>query len=135
MDPAIQTPNAKSDLSGEWSVNVVQPLGKDMVDYDVACHMKQQGDNLEGKMKFDLSQSRFKDKLQLEQGEQFDIPFKGVLKNEELYIHYDNGNDEVSQYGSAILSIQQDGSLTGKFVGHSPENQGVMTGELTFTKA
>ena len=132
----------KTDLTGNYIINAEQPLAGTTIKYQIHGQLTVSSTHhVTGQMIFDLPKlkedvadsSEIMNALQHPPNKKITLMVHGQVIEDYLLIQYSPLDASIMQLGCCMLMIS-DRSLVGKFIGYSPVNKQIITGELEFVK-
>lgn len=121
-------------MTGTYDVTITQPMRGETITYTVLGEMQEDFHGISGRFIFLPRQIGAPVKSELRNRDKHYMNCRGFRKGDFVQLDYINNTVDVPQFGAAILTITSPEVLEGKIVGHSPENNGIMVGEVTMRR-
>ena len=125
------TRTSPTTLNGNYSVTVRQEIRGKAVTLTVRGAFAETESGIQGSFEYSPTSTSAELKSALSELDLYQIKCDGFRRGTLVQLHFDNTLDHVHHFGACMLAAEKSGAWSGQWVGYSPENQGIITGDIS----
>lgn len=125
------TRTSPTSLNGNYSVTVRQEIRGKAVTLTVRGAFAETESGIQGSFEYSPTSTGAELKSALSELDLYQIKCDGFRRGTLVQLHFDNTLDHVHHFGACMVAAEKSGAWSGQWVGYSPENQGIITGDIS----
>lgn len=118
-------------IHGNYSVTIRQEVRGKAVTFTARGSFQENETDINGAFEYSPAGTGANLTSALAKLDQYRIKCEGFRRGDLVQLRFDNTMVDVDHFGACMMSVQEGGVWSGQWVGYSPENQGIITGDIS----